>query len=51
MEKSVSMDTLGVDDTDFASYMKGGEPVRKKWEGEMGDNTEDGEGARTMTNV
>jgi len=51
MEKLVSMDALGVDDTEFASYVKGRKPVRKKWEGEMGGKTEDGEGAPRMTNA
>jgi len=51
MEKLVSIDALGVDDTEFASYLKGRTPVRKKWEGEVNAKTEDGEGAPRMTKV
>ena len=51
MEKLVSMNALGVDDTESASYVKGRKPVRKNWEGEVNGKTEDGEGALGMTNV
>ena len=50
MEKSVSIDTLALDDSECASYAKGVKRVRKKRERKMGVALEDGECGREMTN-
>jgi len=44
------MDTLGVDDSESASYGKSGERVRKKWVRKIDRAVEDGESRGKMTN-